>query len=312
MEPADLGSGGTKPRGVIFDIERFAIHDGPGIRTTLFLKGCPLACWWCHNPESLSPRPQLALLSSKCIGCGRCFDACPHGVHEKHVDGSRALHREKCAVCGRCAEACVAEALVIQGREITVDQAMEELRKDMPFYKTSGGGVTLSGGEPMRQPDFCEAVLAACRREHIHTALDTSGYAPWEDYERVLRSVDLVLYDCKLADPEEHRRYTGVSNNLIRENLTRIDARGVPIEIRIPIIPGINDARENIEKTARMLAGKKCITAVTLLPYHGLGETKYPQVGRVYRLDGLQTPSREHMEEIAGWISEFGLNVLAR
>ncbi|MGA2975657.1 MAG: glycyl-radical enzyme activating protein [Spirochaetia bacterium] len=301
-----------EPRGLIFDIERFAIHDGPGIRTTLFLKGCPLACWWCHNPESLSPRPQLAFFSSKCIGCGRCFDACPNGVHEKLADGGRALHREKCVLCGRCVQTCFAEALVIEGREITVDRAMEELRKDRPFYESSGGGITLSGGEPMRQPDFSAAVLAACHKERMHTALDTSGYAPWEDYERVLPFVDLVLYDFKLADPEEHRRYTGVSNELIRENLARIDAAGVPMEIRIPLIPGINDGRKNIEETAGILAERKCITRVTLLPYHGLGETKYPGVGRSYRLNGLRTPSRERMEEIAGWISEFGLAVLAR
>jgi pyruvate formate lyase activating enzyme len=301
-----------EPRGLVFDIERFAIHDGPGIRTTLFLKGCPLACWWCHNPESLAPRPQLALFEDKCIGCGRCFEACPNGVHERLSDGSRALHRERCAACGRCVQTCFAEALVMEGRELGVDEAMTELRKDMPFYASSGGGITLSGGEPMLQVAFSEAVLRACRAEGIHTALDTSGHAPWADYEKVLPFVDLVLYDFKLADSEAHRKYTGVDNELIRENLARIDERGMPIEVRIPVIPGINDSQENIEESARFLAGLKGIQRVALLPYHGLGESKYPRVGRTYRLDGLASPSRERMEQIASWISRYGIEAHAR
>ena len=298
--------------GLVFDIERFAIHDGPGIRTTVFLKGCPLACWWCHNPESVAPRPQLALFENKCIACGKCFEVCPRGVHERLADGSRVLHRELCDACGKCVETCYAGALVIEGRQMTVDAVLEELRKDAPFYETSGGGITLSGGEPMQQPEFTAAVLAASRVEGFHTALDTSGYAHWEDFEKVLPSVNLVLYDFKLADPEQHRAYTGVSNEIIRENLLRIDALGIPIEIRIPVIPDINDTPDNIEQTARFLSGLRHLTRVTLLPYHALGESKYPRIGRTYKLNGKASPSREHMEEIAGWIARHGLTVNAR
>jgi pyruvate formate lyase activating enzyme len=204
-------------------------------------------------------------------------------------------------------EACPAQALVVEGREVTVSEAMEELRRDAPFFETSGGGITLSGGEPMRQVQFSVEILAACKAEGFHTALDTSGYAPWEDYAKVLPLTDLVLFDFKLFDPEEHRKYTGVSNELIRENLARIDSSGVAVEVRIPVIPGINDSRQNIEESARFLRGFTCVQSVTLLPYHNLGESKYPRVGRTYRLEGLETPSREAMESIAGWIRSFGL-----
>jgi pyruvate formate lyase activating enzyme len=308
---------GTEPdrgeiRGIVFDIERFAIHDGPGIRTTLFLKGCPLACWWCHNPESISPRPQLAFFPERCIGCGRCFDACPNGVHERRADGSRALHRDRCAACGRCVDGCPPGALVIEGREMSVDEAVRELSRDAAFYETSGGGITVSGGEPMLQPEFSAAVLAASKEAGFHTALDTCGHAPWEDFERVLPFVDLVLYDFKLSDPEAHQTYTGLSNEVIRDNLFRIDDRATPIEIRIPVIPGVNDSRLQMEDAARLLCRLGHLAGVVLLPYHGLGETKYPRVGKTYRLNGLASPSRERMAEIAGWLTGLGLPARAR
>jgi pyruvate formate lyase activating enzyme len=300
------------PTGTIFDIERFAIHDGPGIRTTLFLKGCPLACWWCHNPESISGRPQLAFFAEKCIGCGRCFTVCPEGVHEKLPDGSRALHRERCTLCGTCVAECCSGALAMEGRTITVEEAVTELARDRPFYETSGGGVTLSGGEPLAQPEFTAAVLERCRSEGMHTCLDTSGQAPWEHLERALAWTDLVLYDFKIADPALHRKYTGVANDLIRENLLRVNDRGTPIEIRMPVIPGVNDGEENLDATAAVLAPLASIRRVTLLGYHRFGESKYRRMGRTYRLDGTQPPSRERMEEVAARLAAAGLATVVR
>jgi pyruvate formate lyase activating enzyme len=296
-------------RGLIFDIERFALHDGPGIRTTLFLKGCPLACRWCHNPESISPRPQLVFLESKCIDCGKCFDACPAGAHERIADGSRIYHRDKCTLCGRCVEACPPQALVMEGWTISVEDAVAELSRDAPFYRRSGGGITLSGGEPMRQPSFSAEVLRRCREKGIHTALDTSGYAPWDDFEKILPFVDLVLYDLKHADTGSHLSYTGVPNELILENLARIDRTGAAIEIRVPVIPGMNDNRENIEALSGIAGSLRNLTGVRLLPYHGLGEAKYERLGRAYPLGSLQTPSRERMEEIASWFAPTGIRV---
>ncbi len=295
-------------RGIIFDIERFAIHDGPGIRTTLFLKGCPLACWWCHNPESLSPLPQLVFFEGKCIGCGKCFTVCPVVAHE-HAGEGREHHREKCTLCGRCVQACVAEALVMEGREIDAAEAVAELARDAPFYATSGGGVTLSGGKPLRQADFCAQVLTGCRARGLHTALDTSGFAPWEDFEKVLPLVDLVLYDLKHADPVEHRRFTGVSNALIRENLMRIGQRGTPVEVRIPLVPGVNDSPANLEACAEILIELSSLTQVVLLPYHRLGEAKYSRFGRTYLLPDTAPPTAEGLAAAASRLSSCGLAV---
>jgi pyruvate formate lyase activating enzyme len=293
--------------GIIFDIQRFAIHDGPGIRTTLFLKGCPLACWWCHNPESISPQPQLAWATERCTDCGRCFTVCPEGVHERLPDGTHVLNRERCRLCGRCVAACAGEALAIRGRAITVEEAVAELARDRPFYETSGGGITLSGGEPLAQPEFTAAVLERCRAEGLHTCLDTSGQAAWEDFERALAWTDLVLYDFKIADPVRHRRYTGVTNDLIRENLARVDALGTPIEVRIPVIPGVNDDPENLDATAAFIARLRAVRQVTLLGYHRLGESKYRCIGRVYPLEGTRPPERDRLEEIAGRLRAAGL-----
>lgn len=304
--------------GLIFDIKKFAVHDGPGIRTTVFFKGCPLNCWWCHNPESINPKPELVLFENKCIGCGECFKVCPNKAHELLEDGTReayrskstrVYHRDRCALCGECVEVCYAEALVMEGEEVTVEEVMIELRKDIPFYENSGGGITLSGGEPMFQHEFALAILKQCKTEGMHTAIDTSGQASWQIYEEILPYVDLVLYDIKHIDSQKHKIYTGVPNKLILENLRRLSEYDIPIEIRMPIIPGINDAEEYITRAAQFLTEIKNITRVELLPYHKLGGSKYTRLEKEYKLPDLEPPEEEEMVEAAEWIRSFGLKV---
>ncbi len=296
-------------KALIFDIKKFAIHDGPGIRTTVFFKGCPLACWWCHNPEAMLPRPELLLFEEKCISCGECFRVCPEQAHELLPDGERVYHRDRCVQCGSCTEVCYAEALVMEGREVTVADLMVELLKDLPFYENSGGGVTLSGGEPTMQHEFALALLQECKAEGLHTAVDTSGQTPWRILETLLPYIDLFLYDVKHIDKGSHRRHTGTDNRRILDNLERLGASGTPIEIRMPIIPTINDDGEGVERTARMLAGIDAITRIQLLPYHKLGASKYARLEMEYQLAEIEPPSAAHMEDLAGRLRSHGLEV---
>jgi len=287
--------------GTIFDIKRFAVHDGPGIRTTVFFKGCPLRCAWCHNPESMKMQRQIVFFENKCIGCGECFKRCPNGAIEATPEG-RKYYRDKCKLCGICVEYCYAEATVMQGKTATVEEVVEEVKKDMPFYKNSNGGMTISGGEPTMQPEFCIAILEACQKEGMHTALDTSGHVKLETFKEILKHVDLILYDIKHLDPEIHKEYTGISNELLLSNLREIDKLGIPIEIRMPTIPGINDTEENLLALCKLVDEVKSIERVRLLPYHRLGEGKYQRLEMDYRLKGLETPKKERMEEIINFI----------
>lgn len=295
--------------GIVFDIKRFAIHDGPGTRTTLFLKGCPLRCSWCHNPESIDPKPQLMFFEHTCIQCGRCYSVCPEGALELRENGERVYHRDRCTRCGSCVEACYAEALVMRGREMTVDEAVEELKRDLPFYRNSGGGITLSGGEPMHQAAFSTEVMRRCKEEGLHTALDTSGLARWELYEAILPHTDLVLYDFKHADPAMHRRYVGADNRLIHENLKRIAETGTDIEVRMPLVEGVNDCDDDAHAAGRILAQLPGIARVELLPYHQLGEAKYRQLGTEPPKVHLAAPPKERVHRIAAILQEYGLPV---
>ena len=238
----------------IFDIQRFSIHDGPGIRTTVFFKGCNLRCFWCHNPESYSPRRELSAFPDRCIGCGKCVAACQSGCHATDSEGRRVLLRERCERCGRCADTCYADALVMTGKIYTVDEVLKVVMSDAPFYNNSNGGMTCSGGEPLTQSEFVAELMRAAKAAGISTALDTAGNVDYSAFERVLPFTDLILYDLKCIDPELHRRVTGAGNALILENLRRLATEGVPIWIRIPVVPGVNDNIENMAATAAFLA----------------------------------------------------------
>ncbi len=295
-------------RGVVFNIQHYSIHDGPGIRTTVFLKGCPLRCFWCQNPESQTLRPEIFLDGEKCQGCGVCVRTCPEEAIELYEGRSRT-DRDLCRGTGKCAEVCPHEARNLMGRYVTAEEVFQRVSADAIFYQRSGGGVTLSGGEPLAQPEFAISLLKMCREAAIHTTLDTCGYARWETVARVLEYVDLVLYDLKHMDVVEHERYAGVSNDLILDNARRIRELSIPMLARVPVIPGYNDTAENIAATARFIVNELGSISVHLLPYHRLGETKYARMERPKGSISVQPPSDEYMEEIKQAFESFGLVV---
>lgn len=284
--------------GLIFDIQRFAVHDGPGIRTTVFMKGCPLGCWWCHNPEGISAQAELAFFEYSCIHCRSCVSVCPQGA----IDFASEIFqhdRQRCTGCGLCAGACPTGARRLVGRIITVDQLMEEIERDTLLYDSSDGGVTFSGGEPLSQPRFLEAALQKCKDRGLHTALDTSGYAPADVFASLMGCVDLFLYDLKLADEDDHIRYTGVSNKLIKQNLRALDdaGRGGDLILRIPVIPGITDTEKNIAGLRELVASLKRFRQIELLSYHDVCE-KYDRLGRRYEMPTCNAPTPRALENM--------------
>ncbi|MDO9542777.1 MAG: glycyl-radical enzyme activating protein [Kiritimatiellia bacterium] len=287
--------------GIVFNIQKFSINDGPGIRTTVFLKGCPLHCIWCHNPESREKGIEISFIAERCIGCGYCFRVCPHQCHVMEND-KHEFNRDLCARCGLCAKECHAQALEAVGKSMSVAEVMEEVVKDRPFYETSGGGMTLSGGEPLAQHEFSKALLRAAKKDKIHTAMETCGYAPFTAYAAILDDVDLFLYDYKETDPALHRKFTGVDNALILENLFKIDQRGGRIILRCPIIPGLNDRADHFAGMATTANKLKNIVEIQVLPYHPLGESKSARLGKKYALAGKPFVGKEIVEK---WIKKI-------
>jgi pyruvate formate lyase activating enzyme len=295
--------------GIVFDIRRFSIHDGPGIRTTVFLKGCPLECAWCHNPEGQSTEPELIVRPSRCLRCGACVEACPEDAIGMSADGP-CTDRTRCEQCGICVDACFSGAREMAGRELTVAQVMAEIERDRPFYDESGGGATFSGGEPLLQPEYLLGLLTACKAREIHTVLDTCGYAPWAALDRVRPYVDLFLYDIKSLDDGQHRALTGVSNRSILDNLRALSEHGHSIVLRMPVIPGINDSAGDLRALGALAAGLPSAVRVELLPYHRIGVEKYGRMAREYSLPEVQTPSPERIMTLAQVLrQEFGLAV---
>lgn len=265
-------------RGTIFEIQRFSIHDGPGIRTTVFMKGCPLRCIWCHNPEALSRQPSLAFDPAKCIGCGYCFRVCPHGAHQM-VEGRHVLDRGKCQVCGTCTEECYAQALEFVGHEVSFEEVMEEVLRDAAFYQTSGGGVTLSGGEPTFQFEFAMGLLQAAKKHGLHTVVQTCGYAEAEKLETMMPLVDLFMYDIKETDPDKHIEFTGVPLKRIQQNLRRLHDAGAKILMRSPIIPGCNERQDFLAGIEALAQSLPNLSGIELMVYNPLGESKVCRFG---------------------------------
>ena len=270
-------------RATVFDIERNSYVDGPGIRTTVFFKGCNLRCAWCHNPESQSHTPQMMFYGDKCVGCGKCKEKCPNGL-------------SSCDLCGRCEIYCPQDARRVCGKEYTVEEILREVVKDKAFYETSGGGVTLSGGECMLQLEFVTALLRACKAEGLHTAVDTAGHVPYEGLDVVLPYTDLFLYDVKCFDTEKHRRYTGVGNERILENLGKLLDSGKRVWVRIPVVPSVNDTVEEMEGIKSFLSLHGAPEKIELLPYHAMGEHKYAAVGKEAAC--FATPDEETMARL--------------
>ena len=294
--------------GIVFDIQKFSLHDGPGIRTTVFLKGCSLRCWWCHNPESQQSHPELLLRTELCIRCGACVEACPQTAIQE--DGDQFItDRNVCARCGSCVGACTADARELVGQEMTVEQVIDEVLRDVVFYNESGGGVTFSGGEPLLQGDFLLGLLQACKAHDLHTVVDTCGYANAGILDRVRPYVDLFLYDVKVMDDTLHRKVTGASNKLILDNLRYLAEHNHPVLVRVPIIPNINDDESNLRQIGELVQRMPNVQAVNILAYHAFGKDKYERLGRRSPMPETAEPSEDTMLKIKGLLESFGLIV---
>jgi pyruvate formate lyase activating enzyme len=296
----------TSSKGTVFNIQRYSIDDGPGIRTTVFFKGCPLSCVWCSNPESQNLAPELMHRDSLCKRCYRCVEACPVGAITVGANGI-VIDRDVCTVCGDCVEACPHDAMRITGKEMSVDEVFDVIKRDSEFYGDSGGGVTLSGGEVLLQPDFALALLKRCKEAGFHTCVDTSGQGDTEGLRRLIPYVDLFYFDIKHIDPKVHRAQAGRTNENILRNFAEVAASGIPLVVRVPVVPGFNDSSDAISDIAELVATHAPKATVHLLPYHRYGQQKYDMLGLDYELEAAATPSPEFLKAARKIVESRGL-----
>lgn len=298
----------NNPNPLLFSIKRYALHDGPNIRTTVFFKGCPLSCFWCHNPEGINPKAEVIFVKDKCIGCRECLHGCPESALTVDDNG---IHRDfsRCTTCLECVEICPSLAHEAVGYQSGINEVMAEIEKDRLFYEQSGGGVTFSGGEPLMQPQALLELLKRCGERGIHRAVDTTGFAPTTILVNIAKHVDLFLYDIKVMDAELHKKYTGVDNTLILKNLKVLSESGAKIQIRVPLLAGINDSDHNIRLTADFICNLKGIQGVDLLPYHHFASHKYLKLGGEYRGEQHHTPDSQCIARVTHIFKDFGLQV---
>ena len=306
IEAGYAESGKSSDSRLVLNITRMTIHNGPGMRTLILFKGCPLRCLWCSTPESQKTRPEIAVYPAKCIQCGDCIPACPiNAIHL--IEKKQVIDRAVCNVCGKCAEVCNAQAIEVLGHRMTVDQLVAEAKKDEIVFKHSHGGVTISGGEPLFDAKFALNLLRAFKKAGINTGVDTCGYSPWSDIEPILPYVDFFLWDIKDMDPKQHKKLTGVSNELILSNARAISAKGVPIYIRIPLIPGCNDSEENIRATCEFVKGLASVVEVAIMPLHHLGKARYESLNLAYPIGNLALIPDDKLQDIKKLVESYGL-----
>ena len=292
--------------GIVFNIQRYSIDDGPGVRTTVFLKGCPLTCLWCSNPESQCGLPEVTYRYTSCKQCGTCVKVCPVGAVTLSEDGVH-IDREKCTVCGECVKHCDPQALQLSGKSMTVDEVFKVVKKDADYYEASGGGVTASGGEILNQADFVAALFKKCKEAGYHTNADTSGFGDTAALDKILEYSDLVYFDLKHMDPLKHKAYCGQTNELILQNLRRVAEKGVPVVIRVPLIPGYNNSEENLRALAQTVADIAKTAPVNLLPYHRYGANKYRMLDMTYQLEDVPELTQDELKKAKEIIESYGL-----